>query len=73
MKIAYQEKNVTKAHGSKWGYCDDCIFNMEEKIIEGEIPAIWPCDLFYPNCTGDDIYQQLTKLDEIFRNENLVK
>lgn len=67
MKIAYQEKNIIKSKGSVWEYCDGCIFNMEEKTIKGEIPNIWPCDLFHPYCKGYDIYQQLVKLDEIFK------
>lgn len=66
MKIAYQEKNIILAEGPKWEYCGGCIFNMEEKQ-EGEIPTIWPCDLFHPNCGIHDAYQQLTELDEIFR------
>lgn len=68
MKIAYKEKNIIKAEGPKWYYCDSCIFNMEEKTIEGEeISPWWPCDLFHPTCKGYDIYHQLTELDEIFK------
>lgn len=67
MKIAYQEKNISKINGPEWEFCDNCIFNMEERVIEGEIPSVWPCDLFNPTCKGYDIYQQSIELDEIFR------
>lgn len=67
MKIAYKEKNIIKSQGPEWEYCDGCIFNMENQIIEGKIPDIWPCDLFHPNCRGYDVYRQLKELDEIFK------
>ena len=62
MKIAYKEKNIISAEGPEWEYCDGCIFNMEESVVNKiDVPTIWPCDLFHPKCTGYDIYQQSTK------------
>lgn len=68
MKIAYQEKNIIEAQGTEWERCDGCIFNMEEITVDKiDVPTIWPCDLFNPDCKGYDIYQQLTELDKIFK------
>lgn len=69
MKIAYQNKDCHKIQAGHWEDCKGCIFRQDIESYR-----TWPCDLIPGlTCAGLDIYAQTDELEDIFRDENMVK